>query len=278
MPWGISMGSEPRLQPAETPGRWKQEARETFDHAAAHYATERERSPNFRAQLKIVLEMISGMTGRVLSIGCAAGGEFPVLRQRGFEIVGVDLAPQMLQYARHRFQEDDAIHVLMSDAEGLPFADQAFDLVLCLGVLEYLPDYSPALREMRRVLKPGGMMVLSVPSRVSQLNVAETIAMNTVAPAWRFAKRMMGAKRPPESERVPVHHRNLCLPWRLQGLLKSEGFDPASSTFSNFFLFPLSRLSPALNLKTAAALEPLRHVPVVSWMASQYLVAARRRG
>jgi len=60
----------------------KRHARQLFDGCADHYASERERTPYFQAQLAIVLSMLVGQSGRILDIGCAAGGEIPEFRLR----------------------------------------------------------------------------------------------------------------------------------------------------------------------------------------------------
>ena len=87
----------------ESPDEVKRQAREAFNDRAEHYALERERLPYFQAQLKIVLAMLTGEGGRILDIGCAAGGEIPMLQRQGFSVVGIDLSPEMLRFAHRRF-------------------------------------------------------------------------------------------------------------------------------------------------------------------------------
>ena len=58
------------------------------------------------------------------------------------------------------------------DIERLEFADDAFDAVICMGVLEYLPAYGRALSEICRVLRDPGIAVLSIPNRVSPYHLA----------------------------------------------------------------------------------------------------------
>ena len=68
----------------ESPDEVKRRAREAFNDRAEHYALERERLPYFQAQLEIVLTMLAGEGGRILDIGCAAGGEIPMLQRPRF--------------------------------------------------------------------------------------------------------------------------------------------------------------------------------------------------
>ena len=74
-----------------------------FDDWADHYGADREKTPYFRAQLAIVLGMLAKEKGTILAAGCAAGGEFPELRARKFDIVGIDLSARMLEFTHRRF-------------------------------------------------------------------------------------------------------------------------------------------------------------------------------
>ncbi len=95
---------------------------------------------------------------RVLELGCGPGRYVAMIGSMGFEVVGVDPA---------WFETWDMVrragNVTLLDgvkAERLPFDDGSFDHVCCLGALLYFDDVGEALAEMRRVLKPGGRMVV----------------------------------------------------------------------------------------------------------------------
>lgn len=252
----------------------KRQACEIFEQWADHYATERERTPYFRAQLAIVISMLAGESGRILDMGCAAGGEISELRARDFSVVGIDISPRMLEFARCRFANDPQVHFCRADIDRLPFLSQSMDHVVCLGVFEYLPDYSAAVQEIHRVLRPGGLAIVAIPSRVSQCALGERLASVSVAPLWRAAKRL--TRRAPASVQIESpFHRNLCVPWRLRALLRNHGFEPLKDHYSNFFIFPLNRF-PSLDDRVAAALEPLCSIPLLRCGASVYLVSARK--
>jgi ubiquinone/menaquinone biosynthesis C-methylase UbiE len=98
---------------------------------------------------------------RILDVGCAAGGLSAALRAKGAIMTGFDGSPAMIEIARRRLGEDADLHV--GDlGQPLPFADDAFDGVVMSLVLHYLQDWKGPLTELRRVLKPGGRLVLSV--------------------------------------------------------------------------------------------------------------------
>jgi SAM-dependent methyltransferase len=251
----------------------KRQAREAFNDRAEHYALERERLPYFQAQLEIVLTMLAGEGGRILDIGCAAGGEIPMLQGRGFSVVGIDLSPAMLRFAHRRFAATSTVLFCRADIERLPFASESMDDVVCLGVLEYLPDYSAALTEINRVLRPGGLAILALPSRISLYNISDQAVNHTLRPIVRLAKRIVGRK--PRVQGAKTLDRNLCVPWKFRALLRQHGFNPERSRYSNFFVYPLDRF-PKVHVAVAEALEPLASVPLVRNAASVYLVSARK--
>jgi ubiquinone/menaquinone biosynthesis C-methylase UbiE len=254
--------------------KWKEQTQELFEFESEYYASEREKSPSFQAQLKIVIGAFGGERGRVLDIGCAAGSEIPALRERGFEVVGVDYAPQMIRYAHHRFGSDPQVQFSRADIEYLPFADERFDHALCLGVLEYLPSYQASIDEIARVLRPGGLVVFSVPSRISPNHIVSSVVTEWIGPIWRAAKRLRHLG--PVSGNVPKHQRNLCIPWQLRQMLESRGFTVETSAYSNFNFFLLQRFWPALNTSAASSLERFSKSSLLGWLGSQYLVSARK--
>ena len=109
---------------------------------------------------------------RVLDLGCGEGRHAHGLHMLGgLDIVGVDLDEASLQKARDglaslppRAADDPhGTRFLRGDATRLDFDDDAFEAVICSEVLEHLPDYDAALVEIRRVLRPGGRLCITVP-------------------------------------------------------------------------------------------------------------------
>jgi ubiquinone/menaquinone biosynthesis C-methylase UbiE len=103
---------------------------------------------------------------RVLDVACGTGAvtrQVPPLVGATGTVVGLDLSPAMLDVARALpAPPGPTIAWREGSAVALPFPDAAFDLVLCQQGLQFFPDRPRALREMRRVLAPGGRVVLSV--------------------------------------------------------------------------------------------------------------------
>ncbi|HEV3238013.1 MAG TPA: class I SAM-dependent methyltransferase [Gemmataceae bacterium] len=99
---------------------------------------------------------------RILDAGCGNGrySKF-ILRwaDPNAVITAFDLSPKMLERAKKRLKSDRVGHV-QADLTRLPFNDRAFDAVVCGWVIEHLPDPRPGLRELARVLEPGGKLLL----------------------------------------------------------------------------------------------------------------------
>jgi SAM-dependent methyltransferase len=99
---------------------------------------------------------------RMLDVGCGAGSWHARAAQAGARLVGVDLMPGMIREARLGGADlQPTPSFCQADAQALPFRDATFDRVLCAGVLYHVPDCERALREIRRVLRPGGRAVIS---------------------------------------------------------------------------------------------------------------------
>lgn len=94
---------------------------------------------------------------RLLEVGCGMGTDLLQFSRGGARCVGIDLTPRSIEITQHRFQLYGANGSFMiSDGEHLPFCDESFDVVYSNGVLHHTPDTEGAIRELHRVLRPGG--------------------------------------------------------------------------------------------------------------------------
>lgn len=101
---------------------------------------------------------------RVLDAGCGSGYGAAALSRDARSVTGVDISLEAVQYAR---TQDPAarLRLAAASATALPFADGAFDLVTAFEVIEHLEDQAGLIREARRVLAPGGVLLVSTPNR-----------------------------------------------------------------------------------------------------------------
>lgn len=112
---------------------------------------------------RAVLGRLDARSGeRILDVGCGTGFLLGRLHDNepGVQLAGVDPVPEMLALARQRLPAP-AVDLREAAAEGLPFADRSFDAVVSASVFHYLREPGAALAEMRRVLRPGGRLVLT---------------------------------------------------------------------------------------------------------------------
>ncbi len=111
---------------------------------------------------KHAVELINTRSGRVLEVGVGTGLSLPDYGKH-LEIVGIDLSPEMLEKARQRVSSeglDNVTGIYEMDAGHLTFADNSFDTVVAMYVMTVVPDPERVMRELSRVCKPGGEVIL----------------------------------------------------------------------------------------------------------------------
>ena len=114
-------------------------------------------------------------------LGCGTGHALLEMKRMGFSrIVGVDISDNMLQSAREMIARNGAegsIELYKSDVQSLQIIESgSADVCTALGVIEYLPTDEPLLREVHRILKPNGVLVIQVKNRICYKNIAANFA------------------------------------------------------------------------------------------------------
>jgi len=191
--------------------------RSAYDERAKEYVYPGRPAPPSRKQRGVIAHLPALEGQRLLEVGC---GDGPYLAwasaQSPSGAVGVDISLRILGEARRRVQHEgraDPLHLAAADAIALPFPDACFDVLLASQVIEHVPDDVRALREMRRVLRPGGRLVISTDhrdNRVSQALAAPTLAV----------RRLLGRTE----YHPPFLHRSYGRAEFL-GLLRQAGFE-----------------------------------------------------
>ena len=159
------------------------------------------------------LRVTPGMT--VLDAGCGQGRHSLELLRQGCTVVGLDMEVSDLRYTRYvlhamarecpeasRPEASERFMVLQGDALRLPFTAAGFDRIICSEVLEHVRDPALAAAELTRVLKPGGLLAVSVPTPFTEW-------------AYRFGSD--------EYFNSPGGHVRIFTPRRLQRLLAAQG-------------------------------------------------------
>ncbi|EWM10512.1 class I SAM-dependent methyltransferase [Kutzneria sp. 744] len=134
-----------------------------YDSFAEAYVAENETSLfNAYYTRPAVVELAGDVAGRrILDAGCGAGPIFSDLRDRGAVVSGFDSSAEMVRIGREKLGPDADIRVA-DITQPLPYADAEFDDVVSALVLQYFEDWTTPLAELRRVLKPGGRLILVV--------------------------------------------------------------------------------------------------------------------
>ena len=124
---------------------------------------------------------IAAARGRVLEIGVGSGLNLPLYGADVTEIVAVDPSAELLAFARR--QADRRTTLVPASAEALPFADASFDCVVTTWTLCSIRDAAQALREVRRVLAPGGRLLFAEHGLAPEPGVARW--QHRLTPCWR---------------------------------------------------------------------------------------------
>ncbi|QDU69063.1 class I SAM-dependent methyltransferase [Engelhardtia mirabilis] len=144
---------------------------------------------------------------RVLDLGCGMGGFLEGLSELGGEVFPSDISIESLDRCRERGFPDG----VASSGYSLPYRDASFDLVCMFDAIEHIPDDERVMREVARVLKPGGRIFVSVP-------------------AYQFLYA--------NNDRVAQHERRYTR-GRLARVFRQAGLTVERNTHSNIFLFPV---------------------------------------
>ena len=126
-----------------------------------HQGYEKHREQKIRTamvRLNRVAAHVASPRPKLLDIGCSVGCTVEAANARGWDAHGVDVSQDAVDYCRSRGLNCQVVGPLE-----LPFADQAFDVVVSWHVIEHVADVKQTLREWRRVLKPGGVLFMETP-------------------------------------------------------------------------------------------------------------------
>lgn len=225
----------------------------------------------FGGRRDIALSWLANVAeGVVIDVGAGPGPLTAELRRRGVRVVAVDRAPGMAAEALRR-----GAAAACGDALSLPVRDAAADAAVALGLSSYIADLPALLRELARVVRPGGVVIVSVAVRS--------------APDWwlrRALRTPAGAigVRGVLTSGVTLHTRTRA-EWRAAA--GAAGLDLEQERGHDFTLFPLSRLLPGPSVAVSRAAEALASPALAPWSSEVVLrlrvpgsrapVAPRRR-
>jgi SAM-dependent methyltransferase len=162
-------------------------------------------------------------TRRVLDAGCGTGRNLQDYRSLG-PVAGVDPSESAVEFCRRRGLGE----VRQGDVEALPFGDASFDVAFATDVLEHVDDDGAALRELRRVVAPGGLLVATVPAYM-----------------WLWT-----------ASDEALHHRRRYTRRRLAEAAGGTGWEPCVATYFNSVLLGPIALARLIRSRTGGAERP----------------------
>ena len=166
--------------------------------------------------VETISRQVTDRCPRILDVGCGTGANLLMLSKYG-EAEGVDISEDALAFCRERGLDK----VRLGAGEKLPYDDGTFDLVTAFDVVEHMDDDLAGLREMRRVLRPGGRVLLFVP---------------TFMFLWGL------------QDEVSNHRRRYRLP-ELRRVLEQAGFEIERTTYANItFFLPILMMRQLMRL------------------------------
>lgn len=182
----------------------------------------------FNQRLALVYELLANhRSAKILDLGCGPGLTADHLLKQGHEFFGIDISEVMIDECRRRFPDSASAHFSVGDFQKLDFPDHSFDVILCMGALEYIDHdkVDRAVAEMTRVLKPDGVVIFSLLSEQSLYNWTERAG-------WRakpVIRRLLGLKR---DVFQPLDRNTLLFnEERVRSLLESHGFIDTECTY-----------------------------------------------
>lgn len=257
--------------------RQKDRVREDFDRKASEWASLYEpprdfRAYNFHTRLRTVVELLKPSDGVVLDIGCGTGDFIPHALERFRKVIGVEVSAEMARRCLDRFGreiQEGRVLVCQGDIEGLSLPDACLQGIICVGVLEYLLRPDAALREMSRVLEPGGYLITTVPNAASPFVAADRVSKIVRRAGSRLYRHLSGRPRDDGSYR-----HGYFAPWDLDRRLRQAGLEIDHRAYATFGSFMYSNYIP-FSVALSEAFDPLRH-RALGVIAANYIVRAVR--
>ncbi len=183
----------------------------------------------FRRRARMLMDYLALREGdRVIDVGCGMGVYLMLMsRLRRPRLVGLDLQPDRLRRARAEVAD---AHLVGADIRRLPFGPEVFDKALMSEVLEHVPDDEAALRAVHRLLKPGGVLAVSVP------HARYPFWWDPINRAWTGVGGQPIRRGPLVG--IWTNHERLYLPEELEARLERAGFVVEAVEQATHYCFP----------------------------------------
>lgn len=234
-----------------------------------------------RRRVETLLGPLVGAGSRVLDMACGTGVLAPFIAGRGACYHGIDRSEPMIAQARRRFARQNggglngrpAVEFAVGDVAHIDAPDGHFDAVLALGLFEYLQDADRAADELVRVTRPGGLILVSVPTARCADAWACRVFSPVVTTAMWAVRRLAGRRT-----RADRFSNRRFSARELDRLFRSRACEKSAQAFYNVEVacYPFRRLFPAASLRLKRRAEPSAD-GLLRPFATAYIGSYRRR-
>jgi 2-polyprenyl-3-methyl-5-hydroxy-6-metoxy-1,4-benzoquinol methylase len=235
------------------------------------------------AALAWVDELALAPDSQVLEIGCGAGFLSVALAKRGLRVHAIDAAEAMVELTRQQAQEAGVAELVMvdiGDVYNLAFADDSFDLVIALGVIPWLAQPELAIREMARVTRFEGHILLTADNKQRLDNLLDPLLNPLIVPVRRWVGgklRQVGLRRQPPDRTGASYHSARFINHTLanSGLTKIKGM---TLGFGPFTFLRRKVFSDSRSIELHHRLQALadRRIPFFRSTGTHYLVLTKK--
>lgn len=192
---------------------------------------------------------------QALDLGCGGGIFLPALERKGYQVTGVDISTNMIAMAKELCVSVSLkVDLIVGDCNKTGFQSNLFDVCICVGLIEHQMSDDVLLKEAYRILKPGGVLIITIRNylcphvrfQYAINNLVQKMTINSKKPNWKNKFKKTFDSR----QHNPIKFRKS---------LRIAGFDFIRSRYSHFYFlpFPLNRMFPWIEAWAGKRLERL---------------------
>ncbi len=225
--------------------------------------------------VKSMIPKTRALDHRALDMGCGAGQLLPVLATKGYQVYGIDISQKMIDIS-NKICNDYEIKadLQLGDCEDLIFPSKSFYIYVAMGVIEYMDDDIPMLQEIRRILSPGGVGIITVRN------------IRSIHVRWRHYYRkyiqfkiinilkLILGKKPVNYIVISREHH----PEKFKKVLNQFNFEIVDEKYAHFHIFPepFNRWFSKIEAMLGKRMETKFSNGQLPFMASTYIVKFKR--
>lgn len=240
---------------------WETKVTQHFDVSSVAYGQaygeESTVSHFFKRRQQTIMSLLKQLKrGKILDVGCGPGMMVEFCVREGYSYTGIDISPRMIELCRKKFIQLEAAEFLVGKLQALPFADASFDVLLCMGALEYVPieEDGIAIKEMARIIKPGGVLIISF--------------LNQNSPYWFWHQQIRSGycrlKEVIKGQKVEEPPIRMFIERNRRQVLECNHFTVRDTIYVGFnvFLWPLDKFLSRAAVWSAERIEGLSRGPL----------------